>query len=105
MTRLQPYTFVCAPQPAQWAATTALDVDMSQTIATYQRKRDLLIDSLADHYSIAQPGGAFYLFPRVPSGTATDFVARVKKRVAKTPVKKRTAAKSASARIGRRKPR
>ena len=29
MTKLQQYTFVCAPQPFQWAAAAALDLDMS----------------------------------------------------------------------------
>jgi len=79
MTRLQPYTFVCAPQPAQWAALVALEVDMSKTIANYRRRRDMLIDALADRYAIPPTGGAFYLFPKVPSGTATDFVARAVK--------------------------
>ena len=76
MTRLQPYTFVCAPQPAQWAATVAIDIDMSHMAADYRQKRDLVIDSLGDHYSIIPGGGAFYLFPEVPQGTATDFVNR-----------------------------
>ncbi len=31
MIKLQQYTFVCAPQPAQWAGLKALDVDMSAT--------------------------------------------------------------------------
>ena len=76
MTRIQPYTYVCAPQPAQWAATTALDVDMSEAVTAYRHKRDLVVNSLADRYSIPQPGGAFYLFPKVPKGTASEFVAR-----------------------------
>ena len=29
MIKLQQYSFVCAPQPAQWAGAVALDVDMS----------------------------------------------------------------------------
>ena len=31
MIKLQQYTFVCAPQPVQWAGVAALDVDMSRT--------------------------------------------------------------------------
>ena len=76
MARIQPFTFVCAPQPAQWAATTALDVDMSHAVDAYREKRDHLVASLSGHYAFSPPGGAFYLFPRVPQGTAADFVGR-----------------------------
>jgi aspartate aminotransferase/aminotransferase len=76
MTKLQQYTFVCAPQPVQWAGCAALDVDMSEFIERYRRKRDLLVQGLSDVYELVVPGGAFYAFPRVPSGTATDFVTR-----------------------------
>ena len=76
MARIQPFTFVCAPQPAQWAASVALDVDMSKVVSAYRHKRDHLVNSLADYYAFSSPGGAFYLFPQVPRGTATDFVSR-----------------------------
>ena len=42
MIKLQQYTFVCAPQPAQWAAAVAMDVDMTETMCAYRKKRDLL---------------------------------------------------------------
>ncbi len=32
MIKLQQYTFVCAPQPVQWAGAAAMDVDMSRHI-------------------------------------------------------------------------
>ena len=76
MIKLQQYTFVCAPQPAQWACVTAMDVDMTEHVATYRRKRDMLLDGLKDLYEIVKPGGAFYMYPKVPHGTASDFVAR-----------------------------
>lgn len=76
MIKLQQYTFVCAPQPAQWAGAVAMDIDMHQHIETYRGKRDLLLAGLADDYDIVKPGGAFYAFPRVPWGTASEFVAR-----------------------------
>ncbi len=76
MIKLQQYSFVCAPQPAQWAGAVALDVDMSPQIDAYRRKRDLLLAGLAGRYEITPPGGAFYMFPKVPHGTAMDFVAR-----------------------------
>ncbi len=74
MTKVQQFTFVCAPQPAQWAGIAALEVDMSEAIAAYRRRRDLLVDGLSDLFEIEQPGGAFYVFPRAPWGTGTEFV-------------------------------
>lgn len=76
MTMLQQYTFVCAPQPVQWAGIAALDVDMSDQVATYRKRRNMLLDGLADDYELVRPGGAFYLFPRAPRGTGTEFVRR-----------------------------
>src|SRR5262245_4415261 len=70
MTMLQQYTFVCAPHPLQWAAVAALDVDMSEHIAAYRRKRDRIVAGLTDaDYKVARPGGAFYVFPEVPQST------------------------------------
>jgi aspartate aminotransferase/aminotransferase len=74
MIKLQQYTFVCAPQPAQWAGIAALDVDMQSHIDAYRRKRDLIVAGLADDYELVQPGGAFYVFPKTPWGTADQFV-------------------------------
>lgn len=76
MIKLQQYTFVCAPQPAQWAAATAMDVDVASYIADYRQKRDRFIDGIRDLYEVQRPGGAFYAFPKVPSGTSSEFVAR-----------------------------
>jgi aspartate aminotransferase/aminotransferase len=70
MTMLQQYTFVCAPHPLQWSAVAALDVDMSEHIAEYRRKRDRVVAGLSEAgYSVAKPGGAFYAFPHVPKST------------------------------------
>ena len=41
MIKLQQYSFVCAPQPCQWAGAAAMDVDMGEQIAAYRRKRDM----------------------------------------------------------------
>ena len=86
LTMLQQYTFVCAPHPLQWAAVAALDVDMSEYISAYRRKRDRVVAGLTEAgYSVVKPGGAFYVFPEVPhstretSGTrltGTEFVGR-----------------------------
>jgi aspartate aminotransferase/aminotransferase len=76
MIKLQQYTFVCAPQPFQWAAAAAMDVEMTSYVDDYRRKRNLLLEGLADRYEIVRPGGAFYVFPKAPWGTGTEFVKR-----------------------------
>ncbi len=79
MTKLQQYSFVCAPSMAQVAAVAALDVDMSAHVAEYALKRDEVVARLAPHYSLTIPGGAFYAFPQVPERlgmTGTQFVER-----------------------------
>ncbi len=74
MIKFQQYSFVCAPQPAQWAALAAMDVDMAGYRNDYTRKRDRMIAGLKDRFEITQPGGAFYLFPKAPWGTGSEFV-------------------------------
>ena len=79
MTMLQQYTFVCAPHPLQWAAVAALDVDMGPQAAEYAQRRNKMVAGLRDAgYEVADTGGAFYVFPKVPAGkgTAQEFVAR-----------------------------
>lgn len=79
LTMLQQYTFVCAPHPLQWAAAAALDVDMSEYVASYRRRRDMVVSGLEEAgYSVTKPGGAFYVFPEVPKsgGTGSEFVGR-----------------------------
>lgn len=75
MIKLQQYTFVCAPSPAQYAVAKSLDTDLSRYIASYKKKRDWMYDGLKDKYHMVKPGGAFYLFPQVPWGTDEEFVA------------------------------
>jgi aspartate aminotransferase/aminotransferase len=74
MIKLQQYSFVCAPQPAQWAGATALDIDMTSEIEAYRRKRDMIVAGLADDYEMVPPGGAFYVVPKAPWGTGAEFV-------------------------------
>jgi aspartate/methionine/tyrosine aminotransferase len=77
MTKLQQYTFVCAPSPLQYAALAALDVPMASAVATYRQKRDLVVEKLSRKFEIVKPGGAFYIFPKAPAGlTASAFVTR-----------------------------
>lgn len=76
MTKLQQYTFVCAPQPVQWAGVLAMDVPMDKYVADYKRKRDMIYDGLADKYEVVKPGGAFYIFPKAPGGSGSAFVTK-----------------------------
>jgi aspartate/methionine/tyrosine aminotransferase len=68
MVKLQQYSFVCAPHPAQWAAASAMDVDVQDYVDAYRRKRDLMYEGLSDLYEIVKPGGAFYAFPQSALG-------------------------------------
>ncbi len=74
MNTLQQYTFVCAPSFAQYAAVTALNLDLSPTIAAYRKKRDMIYEGLKAHFNPAKPGGAFYIFPNAPGGDGEAFV-------------------------------
>ena len=75
MIKLQQYSFVCSPQPAQWAAAVAMDVKIDQHIDAYRQKRDRLVAGLVDHYELVAPHGAFYVFPKAPEGkTGSQFV-------------------------------
>ncbi len=74
MLKLQQYSFVCAPHPLQWAGLRAVDYDMQPVYQAYKRKRDLVVECLRGYYEMVMPSGAFYAFPRVPWGTATEFV-------------------------------
>ena len=76
MNTLQQYTFVCAPSFAQKAAVKALEADMSEKVAAYRKKRDLVYAGLKDKFKVAKPGGAFYIFPEVPDGDGDAFVRR-----------------------------
>ncbi len=76
MTKIQQYTFVCAPTPFQHAAITALDCDMTGYVADYRTKRDMIYEGLKDKFELVKPGGAFYAFVKAPewAQNATQFV-------------------------------
>ena len=74
MLKFQQYTFVCSPHVGQLGALAALDVDMSEQIESYRKRRDMIYEALRDDYEINKPEGAFYMFPKAPWGTGTEFV-------------------------------
>ncbi|MCC5829314.1 MAG: aminotransferase class I/II-fold pyridoxal phosphate-dependent enzyme [Phycisphaeraceae bacterium] len=79
MTKLQQYTFVCAPSMVQFAGIEALKTDMGVQIDHYRAKRDRVVERLSGVYPLVPPAGAFYAFPKVPEAlglSATAFVER-----------------------------
>ncbi|MHC4119629.1 MAG: pyridoxal phosphate-dependent aminotransferase [Planctomycetota bacterium] len=77
MTKIQQYTFVCAPTPFQQAALAALNYDVSDLVDAYRNKRNLLYEGLSDKFELVKPGGAFYAFIKAPGDEgATRFVER-----------------------------
>lgn len=73
MTKIQQYTFVCAPTPFQKAAIAALDYDVTSFVDSYRKKRDLLYEGLRDKFDLVRPTGAFYAFVKAPGTSATEF--------------------------------
>jgi aminotransferase len=82
MRKLQQFTFVCAPTPLQWGAVAAYDTDLSELIAGYQRRRDLVVEMLSPYTQVTTPGGAFYAFFEVPPSLGLSGSAFVEQAVA-----------------------
>jgi aminotransferase len=83
MTKMQQYTYVCAPSMAQWGCCEAFGVDMSSVVREYEGRRDLVLERLGGVASIPKPGGAFYAFVEVPEAlgmSGSEFVARAMER-------------------------
>ena len=80
MAKLQQFSYVCAPSIVQHAGVVALDQDLAGHVADYRQKRDRVVAALGDRYEIPTPGGAFYVFPKAPWGTGTEFVAEAIRR-------------------------
>lgn len=77
MSRMQQFTFVCAPSMVQYGGAVALATDIFEYVRAYERKRDLVVAALSPLARIGQPTGAFYAFVEVPERlgmTGTEFV-------------------------------
>ncbi len=72
MTKVQQYSFVCAPSIVQYAALACPTVDNTANIAAYKRKRDLMVGILSQKFELAPPDGAFYLWAKAPKGLTGD---------------------------------
>jgi aspartate/methionine/tyrosine aminotransferase len=81
MSKLQQYTFVCAPSMAQRGLVGAFDIDVRGHVAAYEAKRDLVERMLGPVADIAHPGGAFYAWVRVPPEVAPNATAFVEQAI------------------------
>jgi aspartate/methionine/tyrosine aminotransferase len=79
--KLQQYTFVCAPSIAQHALVDAFQVDRSGDVQAYRAKRDAALAALQPVTDVVHPGGAFYVFPRVPTRAAPNASAFVQRAI------------------------
>lgn len=71
MAKLQQFSFVCAPSPLQEGVVGAIQLDLTDQIDAYRRKRDRVVEVLSGLYNLARPTGAFYAFPEVPEAWAS----------------------------------
>lgn len=72
ISKLQQYTFVCAPTPLQFGMAAYDDPEVhaqiSSMVALYAKNRDRCVERLSQAgYQITRPGGAFYAFPSIPT--------------------------------------
>ncbi len=72
MTKVQQYSFVCAPSITQYAALACPQVDPTPNLEAYRRKRDLMAGILGTRFALGSPDGAFYLWAQAPAGHTGD---------------------------------
>ncbi len=75
MATLQQYSVVCSPQPAQWAAITALKTPLEKEFQIMKKRNQMVKDAMKGVTEFTSPNGAFYIFPTVPVN-GMDFVKR-----------------------------
>ncbi len=66
MTKMQQYTFVCAPTPLQIGAAQSMRCDLSEPLRAYERRRDMVVKAFEGIVDVPLPEGAFYAFVPVP---------------------------------------
>lgn len=72
MSKIQQYTFVCAPTALQHGVAAFEDPSVGSEIArmvdVYEKNRDVAHERLIGAgYEMTRPGGAFYAFPKIPA--------------------------------------
>ena len=76
MSKMQQYTYTCAPTPLQYGCLSTFDVSMEEQVSRYDRRRERVLKALSPFTQIVNPGGAFYCFIEVPKRlgkTASEF--------------------------------
>ncbi|WP_435125923.1 pyridoxal phosphate-dependent aminotransferase [Halobaculum sp. D14] len=80
MLRVHQYAQACASAPSQYAAEAALTGPqgvVDEMRDSYERRRDLVLDGLADAgLECPTPQGAFYAMPKVPDGFVDECIDR-----------------------------
>jgi aspartate aminotransferase/aminotransferase len=76
MTKLQQFSFVCAPSIAQHAGIVALSLASEPHVRVYKAKRDMLYEGMRRKFNLKKPEGAFYAFVEAPDGDGDAFVKR-----------------------------
>jgi len=66
MAKFQQYSFVCAPSMSQAGVVGAFDVDMSDIVERFERRRNLVRETFEDVTNISDSRGAFYALVEVP---------------------------------------
>ncbi|SFS07557.1 pyridoxal phosphate-dependent aminotransferase [Anaeromicropila populeti] len=73
-TKIQQYTFLCAPSPFQYAGIKALEIGVNPNMSQeYMEKKNIVMELLSPYFQITDPEGAFYCFPKMPIGSASEF--------------------------------
>ena len=66
MLKLKQQTFVCAPSVLQHAMIGAYDIDLTEQLERFRKRRDMVVEMLGDVTELVVPEGAFFAFPKVP---------------------------------------
>jgi aspartate/methionine/tyrosine aminotransferase len=66
MIKLQMHLYICAPTPLQHGAIAAFDLDMSAVLERFKKRRDYAHQRLSAVTEATYPGGAFYIFAKIP---------------------------------------
>ena len=83
MTKIQQYSYVCAPAPLQHGCLAAYDLDIEGLVDTYRKRRDRVVEALSEVTEVFAPGGAFYCFVKIPEKlgiTSQEFFERAVER-------------------------
>lgn len=80
MLRVHQYAQACASAPAQYAGEAALlgsQDRVSEMVAAFEDRRNVILDGLADMgLEVPTPRGAFYVMPAVPAGWVEEVLDR-----------------------------